>query len=580
MCRLEHWLCCICEDAYVALNVFCDDVAPGAPACLDATRYERHIVARYCYFCSNVGPGGAPLPAKTKEYLENLASLEGMLRVAMTQNQDDVTVSVFSNWLMGFNGPTIIYPFKASHPAVNSNSTREHFARNLSPPKKVASFILTSSETARASAFNYQHAIPLNLTPQSCVRPLVPVPEQDSVGSEPGHGTDEGTRRWSNMTHRMASAEVDQQNSSSSLSNPSPTSSKDAVYAAWEDSDESQGAAKSDISALSVKHLSISFTPDDPDDIDVYATTSSNESKGKQIATPLASAPTPAGEDAKPATDTVGRIEQPVVVSYATVASSAPTAPVVFSADTIKDDRTDKQEGKKPTGTQKPTRSLAVAPVIPLVPITRAKALQEPAISRIESIPEAVATPIVTSTVAPTRTKAKTKTRAPTDPEAVIVSTKVNVEKAKASTAKSATPKNAAAATREGVEKDSPVLPETQKKPLLYSQAIATGASSGATPTGLRGHSIDHTKSQDEPKKKDLDQKGRPKKRGQKPKRGKKKQEERTQEPESKPAPKPESKPKAKSEPEPEYHQFRLASLSYRDALKGSPKDNALPSSS
>ncbi|KAI2782269.1 hypothetical protein F4815DRAFT_498160 [Daldinia loculata] len=584
MCRLEHWLCCICEDAYVALNFFCGDVAPGAPACSNTTRYERHIVARYCYFCSNVNHRGAPVMSRTKEYLENLASLEGMIRVAARPDRDDVTVSVFSNWLMGFNGPTSIRPFKAGHPAIHSNSTKDHFARNLSPPQKVASFILTSSEISRASAFNYQTAILSNLTAQSCFRPPVPILEQGLVGGQPGRRTDKGTRRWSNRTHRMMSAQMDQQDSSSSHPNPSHMSPRDAVYASWEDSNESRDASKPDITMPNEKHLPVSFTPATPANIDVLATASSNDLKGKQIVTPLASAPTFAGNDTKPATDTVDRVGQPVVMSYTTVASSTPTASVVSNIDTTKGNRTDKQEGGKLPEIQRPTRSPAVVPVIPLVPIVTAKIPRAPVTSRIASIPGAVATPIVTSTVAPTQTKAKTATPAPISPQVVVVSAKVNVEKAKASTAKYATPKDTAASQREEDEQNAPVLPETQKKPLLYSQAIATGASSGAIPTGPRGHSIDHSKSQDEPKKKDLVQKGsknsRPKSKGQKQKRGQKKQQEGTQELEPKPAPKPEPRPEPKSGQELEHHQFRLPSLSYRDALKGSPKSNTLPSSS
>ncbi|KAI1655949.1 hypothetical protein F4813DRAFT_391229 [Daldinia decipiens] len=568
MCRLEHWLCCICEDAYVAVNFFCGHVAPGAPACLDTTRYERHIVARYCYFCSNVGLGGAPVLSKTKEYLDNLASLEGMLRVAAIPDRNDVTVSVFSNWLMGFNGPTSIRPFKAGHPAINSNSTKDHFAHNLSPPQKVASFIVTSSEMSRASAFHYQIAIPLNLTVQPYFRPPVPVLEQGLVGGQPGRRTDKGTRRWSNRTHRMVFAKMDQQDSSSSLPNPSNVWPRDA--------------AKPDITMPNEKHLPISFTPVDSDDIDIRATASSNDLKGKQIVTPLASAPTFAGNYAKSAT--VDCIGQPVATSYATVASSAPTSPVVFSADTVKDDRIDKQEGGKPLGIQRPTRSTAVIPVIPLVPIAKAKIPRGSATSQIASTPGAVATPIVTPTAAPTQTKAKIETPAPTSSQVVVVSAKVNVEKAKASTSKYSIPKDTLAAPREEDEQRSPVLPEAQKKPLLYSQAITTGASSATIPTGLRGHSIDHTKSQDNPKKKDLVQKGsrnsRPKRKGQKQKRGQKKQQERTQELEPKPAPKLESRPEPKSKQEPEYHQFRLPCLSYRDALKGSLKGNTLPSSS
>ncbi|KAI0848513.1 hypothetical protein F5Y00DRAFT_87423 [Daldinia vernicosa] len=578
MCRLEHWLCCICEDAYVALNFFCVDVAPGAPTCPNTTRYERHIAARYCYFCSNVGHGGAPLPSRTKEYLDNLASLEGMLRVAARTDRDDVTVSVFSNWLMGFYGPKNIRPFAASHPAIHSDSTKDHFARNLSPPQKVASFILTSSEISRASAFIYQTAIVSNLTAQPCFQPPAMVPEQ----GQPSCRTDKGVRRWSNRTHRMMSAEMEQQSSSSSWPSSSHTSPRDAIYASWEDSSEPWDTAKPDVTMPNRKRLPISFIAvddDDDDDIDVRVTASSNDLKGRQIVAPLASTPTFAGNNAKPTVDTVDHVQQPVAMSYVTVTSSDSTAPVISNTDNIRDDRTDKQGVGKLPRTQRPTRSPAIIPVIPLVPIVTARTPRGPVKSRIASTPRAVTIPIVTSTVALTQTKAEAATPTPTSPQ-VVVSAEVNVEKenAKARTSKSVTPKDTAAAPREEDEqKNLPVFPEVQKKPLLYSQAIATNTSPNAIPTGPRGHFINHTESQDEPKKKDLTQKrpknSRPKRKGQKQKRGQKKQQQHTQEQEP--------KPEQNSGQEPEHHQFRLPSLSYRDALKGSPTGNdILPSSS
>ncbi|KAI8957473.1 hypothetical protein F5Y11DRAFT_363724 [Daldinia sp. FL1419] len=203
MCQLEHWLCCVCEDAYVAINFFCPDVPPRGSGCPSTIRYERHIAARYCYYCSNMDYRGTPLVEKSQKYLEDLASLEGMLRLAVTIEPDDNVALVFSNWLMGFRGLTDVRPFHPDHPVLFSQSTIDHFARHLSPAWPVASFHLTSSELPPSSILNRQTA--QTYVPQPYPQRPAPPSQQSRTNEQPIYRSRRAERRRDNRLARKLS---------------------------------------------------------------------------------------------------------------------------------------------------------------------------------------------------------------------------------------------------------------------------------------------------------------------------------------------------------------------------------------
>ncbi|KAI1468394.1 uncharacterized protein F4812DRAFT_365283 [Daldinia caldariorum] len=232
MCQLERWLCCVCEDAYVAINFFCNDVPPGAPACPASTRCERHIASRYCYFCANVDHRGSPLLSRTPEFLESLASLEGMIRVSARTDRDDVALSVFSSWLMGFHGPTTIHPFDSQHPALTSQSTRDHFTRYLSPPQIVPSFHVTSSERFPINATSHQPANLVDMTNQPYLQFPTQIPSPFPVNDQ---FRGRANRRIRHRQNRKARRDVqsDQEVSSSPWSISSRLSSEGVLHSSW-----------------------------------------------------------------------------------------------------------------------------------------------------------------------------------------------------------------------------------------------------------------------------------------------------------------------------------------------------------
>ncbi|KAI1803468.1 hypothetical protein F4811DRAFT_525013 [Daldinia bambusicola] len=296
MCQLEHWLCCVCEDTYVAINFFCDDVPPGAPACPSSIRCERHIASRYCYFCANVDHRGSPLHSRTPEFLENLASLEGMIRVAARTDREDVVLSVFSNWLMGFRGPTTIHPFDSQHPALSSQSTRDHFTRYLSSPQIVPSFHITSSERFPIDTASHQPAFLVDTTTQPYLQyPPTQFPNPFSTNGQFRGRANRGVRRRQNRITRQ-DFQRDEEASSSPWSFSSlPASGEDSQHSSWEQGnnmDPSDAMPNTAELNEGQSHLPASPTLDGPIIVRIPEVEPSGDSKAEQSASPLSPAPT------------------------------------------------------------------------------------------------------------------------------------------------------------------------------------------------------------------------------------------------------------------------------------------------
>ncbi|OTB17118.1 hypothetical protein K445DRAFT_365730 [Daldinia sp. EC12] len=499
MCQLEHWLCCVCEDAYVAVNFFCQDVPPGAPACPSATRCERHIASRYCYFCSNVDSRGAPVLSRTPEFLDSLASLEGMLRIAARTDRDDVVLSVYSNWLMGFKGPTIVHPFDSQHPALSSGSTRDHFTRSLSPPRMVTSFHITSSERFEVSTASYQNTNLVDTATQPYIQTSTQFPGPSPADEQFGNRTDKGARRWKNRMERRFE-QGEQQGSSSFWSSSFHTPSEDAIYASWEENTgNASGGTRSDTPEHNEGHFSASPTLVDPFMASIPETEPSKDLKCEQIAhTP------------SPASTCISEVE-PVAVNPPTIVFGSVEFSLTADVGAIekrlksKEPVTDPANGTRhETQENPPLHSQAAA----------------------ASASSGTATPDPQHPSADrTKSQKKQNDKNPTSEET----------KNPPATKLTKNQKRKAARRRKREEKEK-LKPESESQPKPDSKPEPIPAS----------------KPDPNPK----------------------------QEQEPKPEPNPVSKPMQKPEEMPVYHQFRVSTLSYRDALNNASRSKASPRSS